>query len=279
MPEHSAGTDASDKPSGALSGRLSTSPRKPSRARRVALFIVAAVVCYSLTLSIASDSLFFLGIPGFIGLTVLVVIAVGSTMTPNPRASRIPHIADGSDVDSAVKYQYAALLKRYFSILAISAAMIITVVTVDTIYLFPCVGMAIIATVVGTRFWIQQNSLVRRCVKIARGYNFVFRAPVSKFDIRPSGRRFLRMGIEGEDGSPLMSARDAMQRKGWPEAIEDGVWFGGDDAFGGVLLVPGSGELMCMQPRDWEELAPERERADPERIQKAKRAGLTRHTL
>lgn len=118
-----------------------------------------------------------------------------------------------------------------------------------------------------------------RCSRILRAYPSAYRSPVKKLNLRQNGRRFLTLGEGGSKPSPVMSGRDPLFGKQWPKEIAEGVWFAGDDAFGGAVLVPGSGELMCMQPRDWGALQKERASADPERISRAKRAGLKRHSM
>jgi hypothetical protein len=75
----------------------------------------------------------------------------------------------------------------------------------------------------------------------------------------------------------LDEACDTFQEKwSWPADISQGIWFAGDDPFGGAALVPGTGELLFMQPRIRELTAEQRENAGPERIRRARRAGIKR---
>lgn len=75
---------------------------------------------------------------------------------------------------------------------------------------------------------------------------------------RPSGVKDV-MGVpvqlryhEGEELTGLMSARNPLRRRHWPEELEHGAWYAGEvwQAGGartrgfGVLTVPGGGELM-----------------------------------
>lgn len=71
-----------------------------------------------------------------------------------------------------------------------------------------------------------------------------------------------------------MRAKDPLGRPGWPANIAAGVWFSGDDPFGGAAIVPGTGELLFMQPKEWVLLAEERKNAGVERISRAKRGGI-----
>jgi hypothetical protein len=82
------------------------------------------------------------------------------------------------------------------------------------------------------------------------------------------------LGRKGVDASPEMVATEALGRR--REIPKDGIeaWFAGDDIFGGVILLPGTDELLLAEPREWDELALDREGAGQARLEKAKRAGL-----
>ncbi|WP_327137606.1 hypothetical protein OG585_32205 [Streptomyces sp. NBC_01340] len=63
--------------------------------------------------------------------------------------------------------------------------------------------------------------------------------------------------LEGEEPTGLMSARNPLHRRCWPEGLDHGAWYTGDvwQAGGastsgfGVLAVPGGGELMGVSRR------------------------------
>jgi hypothetical protein len=53
----------------------------------------------------------------------------------------------------------------------------------------------------------------------------------------------------GEEWTGLKSARNPVQRRRWPQALEQGAWYAGDVAGRGVLALPGGGELMEIETR------------------------------
>ncbi|SCK33014.1 hypothetical protein [Streptomyces sp. WMMB 322] len=251
-------------------------PRGPSPLRRVAFWTGAFAVFYGLALCVLTDSLFLLAIPGLIGLA-----ALGSTgallALYAPVRGRVPYATDGTNAQGAVEYHRSVLGKRYGILVLLCLAAAASVPVTKSDYVIPLAPMAILVLFLGTRFWFEQSRSVRLAARVADVYGFEFRAPVEKLNIRASGKRSLRLG-RPDEGSPKMSAHQPLGKL-WPENIEAGVWFAGDDVFGGVALVPGSGELMIAQPLHWDELAGERSRAGAERTQKAQRAGLDRRRV
>ncbi|MHA5054095.1 hypothetical protein [Streptomyces sp. SD15] len=80
---------------------------------------------------------------------------------------------------------------------------------------------------------------------------------------RPSGIKDV-MGVpvqlryhEGEELTGLMSARNPLHRRRWPEELEQGAWYAGgvwqeqgaSTRGFGVLTIPGGGELMEVSRR------------------------------
>lgn len=59
-----------------------------------------------------------------------------------------------------------------------------------------------------------------------------------------------------------------------PKGADQGVWIAGDLPFGGVLVIPSSNTLLLMRPENWDEAAPKRNSASPDRIERAKNAGI-----
>ncbi|MEU0744211.1 hypothetical protein [Streptomyces sp. NPDC006134] len=85
----------------------------------------------------------------------------------------------------------------------------------------------------------------------------------------------VKVSTRGQHGAPLMRAINASTVRRWPKGTEDGgAWFAGDLPFGGVMIVPGTNDMLFMQPSDWQKFADERERANPSRIARAQQAGL-----
>ncbi|WP_210579089.1 hypothetical protein [Streptomyces sp. GESEQ-4] len=86
----------------------------------------------------------------------------------------------------------------------------------------------------------------------------------------------VRVSTRGQHGAPLMRAINASTIRRWPKGAEDGgAWVAGDLPFGGVVIVPGTNDMLFMQPSDWEKFARDREQADPSRVAQAQQAGLT----
>jgi hypothetical protein len=244
--------------------------------RRGALVALVALICYGLTLSLLSDSWFLLAIPGFLGLVVLVVLAVHRALNTPLKAGPVATPASPVDGRGVVRSHYVVLLKRYAVLVVTAVAAVAVPLVIDIAYLYPMVGIGIATFKVGTYTVLGQLVLVRRCAKVLDVYGFEFRRPVHALFRQSRGRRRLRMG-EGARRSPVMSARTPLNYEAWPAGIGDGVWFAGDDPFGGVLLVPGTGDLMCMQPQDWAACREDRAHAGAERIVRSQRAGLDRH--
>lgn len=246
--------------------------RGPSPLRRVAFWTVAFAVFYGLSLCVLSDSLFLLAIPGLIGLA-----ALGSTgallALYSPLRADVPYATDGTNPQGVVEHHRSVLRKRFGILVLVCVAAAATVPVTKSDYVIPLAPLSILALFVGTRFWFEQLRSVRLASQALDVYGFEFRAPVEKLNLRSSGKRSLRLGGGSGGESPKMSAHQPLGQM-WPRDIADGVWFAGDDIFGGVVLVPGSGELMVAQPLNWDEFAAERNRAGAERLERANRAGF-----
>ena len=255
-----------------------SSPKKPTGPSpwRLPLWLLAFAGLYGLSLTVLVDSLFLLAVPGLIGLVALGSTTVLSALY-RPLGADVPYATDGTDHRGVLHHHRSVLRKRYGTLVSVCIAAAALVPVTKSDYSVPLAPFAVVCLLVGTRFWFEQLRSVRLSAGVLDVYTFEFRAPVQTLDLRAAGKRSLRLGGEGEE-FPKMSAHQPLGQK-WPEDIADGVWFAGDDVFGGVLMVPGSGELMCVQPLAWDELAGERSRAGAERIEKAKRAGLGRRSV
>lgn len=253
----------------------------PSRLGTVAKWALAFAAAYGLSLLVLTDYLVFLAIPGLIALMALVATAI-LLLLYEPLRGPLPYPTDGSDRRGVVRHHRSVLLRRYGMLLCVVAALVATVFVTRSDYAVICAPAAVIALLTGTVYCGEQMRSVRHAARILGVYEFTFRAPVEKLNLRGSGKRSLRLGGgERGDGQPRPPELSAHQPLGklWPKNIEDGVWFAGDEVFGGVVMVPGSGELMRVQPLRWDEFGVERIRADAERREKAERAGLTRRSL
>ena len=265
---------------GAVPGPVSHpgAAKAPSRLRTLAKWALAFAAAYGLSLLVLTDSLAFLAVPGLIALMALTATAV-LLLLYEPARGNVPYATDGSDRLGVVRHHRKVLVRRYGMLLCFVFALVALVVGTKSDYAVMAAPAAVTALLAGTGFWREQIRSVRFAARVLAVYDFTFRATVEKLNLRASGKRSLRLG-GGSDAepSPELAAHQPLGKR-WPENIEDGVWFAGDEIFGGVVMVPRSGELMRVQPMRWDEFALERSRADDERREKAARAGLTRRSL
>ncbi|OEV30338.1 hypothetical protein AN219_11550 [Streptomyces nanshensis] len=191
--------------------------------------------------------------------------------------SAVPYATDGTDLRGALRHHHLVIARRFVWLVLVAASIGSVPLITEVSYFFPLIVVAVMSLVSGTVVLVQQLSWLRHCARALRVYDMQFRTPVEKLGRQSGGKRVLRLG-EGEQRSPKLSAR---QPRGldWPETIRDGVWFAGDDMFGGALLVPGTGELMLVQPQDWAALRGQRNQVGVERQQTAERAGFNRQVM
>lgn len=244
--------------------------------RKAALLAVGFAVSYGLVLSIISDTFFWFAIPGMLGLATVVLLSVQLVLRRPFGGGGVPFATDGSDRQGPVKHHYVVLVRRYLLIVVPGVTMVVLPLVLGIGYLNPFIGVGLLMLVLGTRFWLPQIGWMWKCARILKVYDFEYRSPVQKSNLQALGRRSLTLGT---DGSPRMSAREPLFSDRWPKEIARGVWFAGDDPFGGVLLVPDTGELMCLQPENWAVHEKERQQAGAERREKAERAGLARRSI
>jgi hypothetical protein len=189
--------------------------------------------------------------------------------------SPAPYATDGTDFRGAVRHYRTIALKRFAKFAVVFVPMWVQIFVWKIGYLLPVaivgfVGLFFIAVLLYARV-----TLTRKCSRVFRTYPLEFRGPVEKVRLERPSTLFLRLGGKGAD-SLTMRAKDPLGGSGWPENIANGVWFAGDELFGGAAIVPGTGELLFMQPQDWNQLSNQREAAGTERIAKAKHAGIKR---
>lgn len=272
-----------------MSAETGSVSRQPSRLRSVGLWGLSFAACYGLALLVLTDSLVVLAVPGLIGCMALTAFGV-LWLLYEPLGGDVPYATDGSDRRGVVRHHRAVLLRRCAVILCVVAALVATVFGTQSDYAVICAPIAVIGFFVAAGYCGEQVRTLVHAARVLDEYEFTFRAPVEKLHLRAAGKRSLRLG--GEDGdegaaatgdggdgrSPKLAAHQPLGKL-WPENIEDGVWFAGDEIFGGVVMVPGSGELLRVQPLQWDELAGERSRAGADRLARAERAGLTKRSV
>ncbi|GGQ02723.1 hypothetical protein BKA00_004370 [Actinomadura coerulea] len=277
MPEPSAASgeepptderpEAEERP-GADAGRR-------SRLWWAAWLVPGYAISYGLVLPALGDRFWWLGIPGMVGLACVVLIAL-NVLLEGPFRGAVPYATDGTDRRGPVRHHCKVLVGRYLLLVAVGVPMVVVPLAVDVRYLYPFVGTGLMALLLGTRFWLPQILALRKCARVLKVYDFEFRSPVKKSNLRGNGVRSLTLGA---GDSPRMSAREPLCSDRWPRGIEHGVWFAGDDPFGGVLLVPDTGELMCMQPENWAAQDKARRQAAHKRRERARQAGLARKSI
>lgn len=192
-----------------------------------------------------------------------------------PETSQAPYATDGTEFRAALKYHYVTALKRFVKYFVIFAPMFVVVFVTGIDYLLPLAIVGFIGLLIALIFFWAALSWTWRCSRVFRRYPLVFRGPVETLQLKGNRVRVLCLGEKGADRSPVLLAVDPLARPGRAKTL-DGVWFAGDDVFGGAALVPGSGELLFMQPRDWDLISGQREKAGTERTKRARQAGLGR---
>jgi len=243
--------------------------------RRAVFLGGGLAVSYGLVLTVLSDTFFWFAIPGMLGLAIVVLLGTQMLLF-RPFGGTVPFATDGTDRRGPVKYHYRVLVLRYLLVAVPAIALVVLPLVLGVRYLGPFIAVGLLALLLGTKFWLPQLGWTWKCSRVLKVYDFEFRAPVRKSNLHAKGRRSLTLGA---GGSARMAAREPLHSGRWPEKIADGVWFAGDDVFGGVLLVPGTGELMVVQPADWIVHEKARRQAGAERREKAERAGLTRKSV
>lgn len=191
-------------------------------------------------------------------------------------APAAPYPTDGSDHRGAVRYHYAAACKRFGKWLPLFLPLFLVAFLTKLDVLLPVSIAGFLGLLIRLLFFCAEMWWTWRCARVLRVYPLVFRDPVEKVQLKSDRTRVLILGRKRPDESPVFLGADALSRKGWPAGIADGVWFAGDDAFGGAVLVPVTGELLFVQPRDWAATAGQRAGAGAERVKKARRAGIKR---
>jgi hypothetical protein len=192
----------------------------------------------------------------------------------------VPYATDGTDFRDALKYHYGVALKRFAKFGLPCAAMFVQMYLWPMDYrgyLLPVAIVGLFGFVFTSVLFYARTSMTWRCSRVFRTYPLEFRGPVEKVKLEKYARSRLHLRFDTQaDESATMLAKSVLGGNGWPEGIANGVWFAGDDPFGGAAIVPGTGELLFMQPSEWALSAKERESAGEVRIKQAKRAGIKR---
>jgi hypothetical protein len=186
--------------------------------------------------------------------------------------SRAPYATDGTDFQGALKHHRAKALKRFAKRAAIFGLMWLQIFVTRTDYLLPLAIVGFIGLLISMIRLSSSLSWVRRCSRLFHTYPVVFRGPVQQISVERNNCFTVRIGRESS-GSPTMAGTN-LSGEGWPAGGSAGVWFAGDDLFGGAALIPITGELLFMQPHDWPLTSEQRANAPADRIAKARQAGI-----
>ncbi|WP_343244008.1 hypothetical protein [Streptomyces sp. SID13726] len=187
------------------------------------------------------------------------------------KSMQLPYATDGSDFRGALRYHYVYALKRFARLgpIFLVVALLVFLLEIDSLFLLGAagwIGLVFTLIVLWSRvLWIK------KCSRVFHTYPLEFRGPVTKVN-RDGELFFLRFADQGNEAT--MCAKTPLKCSSWPDGIADGMWFAGDDPFGGAAIVPGSGELMFMQPTAWKLLADRRKGAGAERNRRAWRAWI-----
>ncbi len=222
---------------------------------------------YAMTLSVASDTVYLLAVPGTLCLLTVVIVGVHRV-----QRGRVDLPSD-ADLHRRLRLHRAVVLRRYGSLMALAAVLCAAPLVADVMVLYPLVGIGLGVAKVVHYFLFGQLSLLRAQARVLSVYEPEFRDPVRIVLGLGHGRLCLRVG-EGQRRSPRMVALVGAVVGDEP-GITGGGWFAGDDELGGVLATPG-GALLLLVPQDGKERARHRSRADAERKARERRAGLDR---
>lgn len=188
-----------------------------------------------------------------------------------PQPVQPPHGSDGPDFRGVLRHHYASAFKRFARLGFIFLAVWLLVYYSGIDYLFLLGVVGCLGFIFNVIFLWSRVLWILKCSRVFHTYPLEFRGPITKVN-RDRELLFLRFADQGNEANML--AKSPLARQGWPEGISDGVWFAGDDPFGGAAIVPGSGELLFMQPNAWKLFAEKRKNAGEERNKRAWRAWI-----
>ncbi len=206
---------------------------------------MVALVGYGLTLTVASDTVYLLAIPGVLCLIVVVFVSVRSFLR---RPFHVPTGFEELDQRRVVRRHRAVLLQRYAMLLAGAAALCVMPFWADVAVLYPLVGVGVGIVKLSLCSFVPQLAFLKRCSRVLSVYEPEFRAPVRLVMGRGNGELCVRVG-EGEHSTPTMVARSTVDYHELPAGLADGGWFAGDTALGGVLPFPEPARSCVFSPR------------------------------
>ncbi|MFI7404701.1 hypothetical protein ACIBW9_30195 [Streptomyces sp. NPDC049541] len=120
---------------------------------------------------------------------------------------------------------------------------------------------------------------LRRIERVLRVYPWEKRPGVHRLDVnerRPRSPHVVKISHGSGRWSPELVMSPVIRHRTWEEDMASGIWFAGDERFGGIVAIPGGQAPMFSKPRQWEQLASRRAKADADALDRAQRAGIDR---
>ncbi len=187
------------------------------------------------------------------------------------------------DVDQVLRHNRSTMAKHVAGRLALGVGLVAVPfvwqfagVSVSTLTVLPVVPGLFLLLFLYLRVGLGRRFKV--CEKVLSTYPLEYRTRVAKKQsqwLLLGDVHTVKLSVRGQHGAPSMRAVNASTVRRWPKGAENnGAWFAGDPAFGGVMIVPDTGDMLFLQPSEWEKFASERAQADPERRAKAEQAGI-----
>ncbi|MHB9758405.1 hypothetical protein ACYBSK_28835 [Streptomyces sp. BYX5S] len=247
----------------------------PAPKGRIGKALIAIAVGYPLALLFRSDSMFLLGL---LGIAVLIGGYVVLALATFPKASG-HGASDVSQPDptAAIRAHYLATLGWFGVQAAVVIFSLAASALLEITYLFPLIPLSITAAILALGWAGTALYWTRKCARVVRAFQPVAR-PFHPLNLRVNGKSSLRLGDAGAGESPVMTGMDPLRHDRWPSGRADWIWFAGDDSCGGVVMLPHSGMLIFVQPKDWEDAEAARKAAEPGVIEQARQGGLLKHT-
>ncbi|MDQ8704240.1 hypothetical protein RCO28_17345 [Streptomyces sp. LHD-70] len=189
------------------------------------------------------------------------------------------------DVQQVLKHNRGLLYRQLGMRLALAAALVALTYLLDVsgVPASFLTGLPVIVAALMMFFTLIRVGAGRRlkvCERVLSAYPLEYRTRVVRKEsqwLLLGDVHTVKLSVRGQHGAPHMRALNASTRRRWPQAAEDGgAWFAGDPAFGGVMIVPSTKDMLFLQPAGWDKFAAERESADPARLARAQQAGITK---
>lgn len=190
---------------------------------------------------------------------------------------------DALDPQRVLRHNRVLLARRFamfvgiFGFLAVLPLILMALGVPDSFWTSLPAAPAVIGMVFTVRSFAGRPLRIRKAKKVLSQYPLE-RYPSARYSKPVRFNQETRFLFEvDEPGSAEPRTLVTIDVQGYgriPKGAEDGVWIAGDLPFGGVLVIPSTNTLLLMRPENWDENAPKRNGASPDRIERAKNAGI-----